>query len=349
MDVRKVQRFGKSTLMVSLPADWVKSVNLKPGTSVYIDVEEDGSLKIFPPSYNPQNVKREISVKVSEKTDPELLDRVLRSLYILGYDSITIASESGMISNEILRKTRELTRDLIGLEMVTQDLNTIEVKSYIDPTKHNFNVLFSQFVGNLKLMVTYLSYGIKNASRRFIEEVIELEKEVDRLYYLALRQLILAQMNRNLAYIMGIPTVQIIGNRIIIKSLEEAADDISEAANDLLSLPPDTLSKLQEYYDKLSVLLNQMETLIDHIAKLRTEWKLEEANEVLEELRVLRKTLLIEAEGIQSSLVDKKGSKASSKVVGFLLRLYSAVRKLEPIAEISINRSIENLKEINLA
>ena len=349
MDVRKVQRFGKSTLMVSLPADWVKTVNLKPGTSVYIDIEEDGSLKIFPPNYNPQNLKKEITVKVSERTDPELLDRVLRSLYVLGYDGITIVSENGIISNEIMRKTRALVRDLIGLEMITQDLQTIEVKSYIDPAKHNFNTIFSQFVGNLKLMVTYLSYGIKNASRRFIEEVIELEKEIDRLYYLALRQLILAQTNRNLAYLMGIPTVQIIGNRIIIKSLEEAADDISEAANDLLSLPPETLSMLQEYYDKLSVLLSQMETVIDHISKLKAEWKLELANEVLEELRVLRKTLLVEAEGLQASLTDKKKVKVSTKAVGFLLRLYSAVRKLEPIAEISINRSLENLREVNIA
>jgi SpoVT / AbrB like domain. len=69
MDLRKVQKFGKSTLMISLPAEWVKSVNLKPGTSVYIDVDEDGGLKVYPPTYNPQGTKHEILCRVSENKE----------------------------------------------------------------------------------------------------------------------------------------------------------------------------------------------------------------------------------------------------------------------------------------
>ena len=236
MDLRKVQKFGKSTLMISLPAEWVKSVNLKPGTSVYIDVDEDGGLKVYPPTYNPQGTKHEIQIKISENTDPDLLERVVRSFYVLGFDRIVIKNEGGIIPNEAMRKLREVSRSLIGLEMIANDLQNVEIRSYIDPTKHNFNVILGQLVNTLKLMVDYLSHGLKSGSRKFIEEILELEKEADRLYFLGLRQLILAQMNKSLAYIIGVPSVQIIGNRIIIKSLEEVADEISEAANMLLGL-----------------------------------------------------------------------------------------------------------------
>ncbi|TRM73754.1 histidine kinase, partial [Sulfolobus sp. E5] len=58
MEVRRVQKFGKSTLMVSLPAEWVKEVGLSPGESVYLEVDEDGSLKVYPP-----NLKAESNVK----------------------------------------------------------------------------------------------------------------------------------------------------------------------------------------------------------------------------------------------------------------------------------------------
>jgi phosphate uptake regulator len=349
MDLRKVQKFGKSTLMISLPAEWVKSVNLKPGTSVYIDVDEDGGLKVYPPTYNPQGTKHEIQIKISENTDPDLLERVVRSFYVLGFDRIVIKNEGGIIPNEAMRKLREVSRSLIGLEMIANDLQNVEIRSYIDPTKHNFNVILGQLVNTLKLMVDYLSHGLKSGSRKFIEEILELEKEADRLYFLGLRQLILAQTNKSLAYIIGVPSVQIIGNRIIIKSLEEVADEISEAANMLLGLPPEGFNYLKDFYPTFLSVREKMDTLLNQILRLRGDWNYRAANELMEELRVLRKSLMLELENLQAQLMnDNRRNKYGPKIVGFMLRFYSAIRNLEPIAEIAMNRSLENLKEVDL-
>lgn len=349
MDLRKVQKFGKSTLMISLPAEWVKSVNLKPGTSVYIDVDEDGGLKVYPPTYNPQGTKHEIQIKISENTDPDLLERVVRSFYVLGFDRIVIKNEGGIIPNEAMRKLREVSRSLIGLEMIANDLQNVEIRSYIDPTKHNFNVILGQLVNTLKLMVDYLSHGLKSGSRKFIEEILELEKEADRLYFLGLRQLILAQTNKSLAYIIGVPSVQIIGNRIIIKSLEEVADEISEAANMLLGLPPEGFNYLKDFYPTFLSVKEKMDTLLNQILKLRGDWNYRAANELMEELRVLRKSLMLELENLQAQLMnDNRRNKYGPKIVGFMLRFYSAIRNLEPIAEIAMNRSLESLKEVDL-
>ena len=349
MDLRKVQKFGKSTLMISLPAEWVKSVNLKPGTSVYIDVDEDGGLKVYPPTYNPQGAKHEIQIKISENTDPDLLERVVRSFYVLGFDRIVIKNEGGIIPNEAMRKLREVSRSLIGLEMIANDLQNVEIRSYIDPTKHNFNVILGQLVNTLKLMVDYLSHGLKSGSRKFIEEILELEKEADRLYFLGLRQLILAQTNKSLAYIIGVPSVQIIGNRIIIKSLEEVADEISEAANMLLGLPPEGFNYLKDFYPTFLSVKEKMDTLLNQILRLRGDWNYRAANELMEELRVLRKSLMLELENLQAQLMnDNRRNKYGPKIVGFMLRFYSAIRNLEPIAEIAMNRSLENLKEVDL-
>jgi phosphate uptake regulator len=349
MDLRKVQKFGKSTLMISLPAEWVKSVNLKPGTSVYIDVDEDGGLKVYPPTYNPQGTKHEIQIKISENTDPDLLERVVRSFYVLGFDRIVIKNEGGIIPNEAMRKLREVSRSLIGLEMIANDLQNVEIRSYIDPTKHNFNVILGQLVNTLKLMVDYLSHGLKSGSRKFIEEILELEKEADRLYFLGLRQLILAQTNKSLAYIIGVPSVQIIGNRIIIKSLEEVADEISEAANMLLGLPPEGFNYLKDFYPTFLSVKEKMDTLLNQIVKLRGDWNYKAANELMEELRLLRKSLMLELENLQAQFMnDHRRNKYGPKIVGFMLRFYSAIRNLEPIAEIAMNRSLENLKEVDL-
>ena len=41
-----MQCVGASTLSVSLPNDWVKSVGLKKGNVVFFDQDDDGTLKI---------------------------------------------------------------------------------------------------------------------------------------------------------------------------------------------------------------------------------------------------------------------------------------------------------------
>jgi len=64
-EVRRVQKFGRSTLMISLPAEWVKSVGLSPGDAVNIEVLEDGSLRLTPLSLTMK--KRERVLKIKKK------------------------------------------------------------------------------------------------------------------------------------------------------------------------------------------------------------------------------------------------------------------------------------------
>ncbi|MEM4139375.1 MAG: AbrB/MazE/SpoVT family DNA-binding domain-containing protein, partial [Sulfolobaceae archaeon] len=111
MEVRRVQKFGKSTLMVSLPADWVKEVGLVAGDSVYIEVDEDGSLRIYPSNIKIEASVREVKVNISNTVSPELLTRIIYAYYILGIDKITIETKNGTFTEEILKKIKEAARN----------------------------------------------------------------------------------------------------------------------------------------------------------------------------------------------------------------------------------------------
>ncbi|MEM4138712.1 MAG: PhoU domain-containing protein, partial [Sulfolobaceae archaeon] len=212
----------------------------------------------------------------------------------------------------------------------------------------NMSNLLLRLSNTLKQMFHYLSLGLKEASRMFLQEVIELEKEIDRLYYLALRQLILTQINRNLSYMIGVKRVQIVGNRILIKAIEEAADEISEAANDLLTLHPSELELMKIAWKKLDILIEQTTVAIDHAIKVITKEDFKLANEVLEELRTMRRVLLTQATMIEDLVSEIKNPKILSVIRVINLRLYNAIRRMEPIAEIAFNRSIENIKELDV-
>jgi len=346
MEVRRVQKFGKSTLMVSLPADWVKEVGLNPGESIYLEVDEDGSLKVYPPNLKSDNAPKEMRVRISTTASPELVTRIIHSLYILGFDRVYIETTNGPLTEDLLRKIKETARSLIGLEIVSQDVTSIQIQSFLDPTKYNIGSLINRLTNTLKQMLHYLSLGIREASRTFLQEVIELEKEVDRLYYLSLRQLLLAQVNRSLAYMIGVKRIQIVGNRILMKAAEEAADEISEAANDLLSLHPEDLSLLKMSWDKMDMLIDQTAVVIDHVVKVLNKEDIKLVNEALEELRTLRRVLLSDALIMEERIQRMNAPKVATAIRTLNLRLYNAIRRMEPIAEIAFNRGVENLKEI---
>ncbi|ARM77166.1 phosphate signaling complex PhoU family protein [Acidianus manzaensis] len=349
MEVRRVQKFGKSTLMVSLPADWVKEVNLNPGESIYLEVDEDGSLKVYPPNLKTEGSSKDMKIQIRSSTSPDLVSRIIYSLYILGYDKISIETSEGPFNEDILRKLKDTVRSLIGLEIVSQDLTSIQIQSFLDPTKYNMSSLISRLSNTLKQMLHYLNLGIKEASRTFLQEVLELEKEVDRLYYLSLRQLLLAQVNRSLAYMIGVKRIQIVGNRILMKAIEEASDEISEAASDLLSLHPEDLEVMKYSWDKIDMIVDQTAVVIDHVVKVLNKEDIKLVNEVLEELRTLRRVLMAEAIMAEDKL--QKTETPTRVTVTFRslnLRLYNAIRRMEPIAEIAFNRSVENLKEITI-
>ncbi|QGR19040.1 phosphate signaling complex PhoU family protein [Stygiolobus azoricus] len=346
MEVRRVQKFGKSTLMVSLPAEWVKEVGLSPGESVYLEVDEDGSLKVYPPNMKLQNATKEVKVLLSNNIMPEIVTRIIYGLYILGFDKIEIESKDKLFSEDILRKVKEAVRSLIGYEITVQNVDYIQIQSFLDPTKYTMTSLLNRLINNLKQMLHYLSLGIKEGSRTFLQETIELEKEVDRLYYLALRQLLLSQSNRSLAYMIGVKRIQLIGNRILIKAIEESADEISEAATDLLTLTPQELEEVKNYWNNMFDLIEQSTAIIDHTMKVLAKEDAKLINETMEELRTLRRVLISEATNIENSTSNIKNYRILIAIRTVNLRLYNAIRRMEPIVEIAFNRSLENTKEI---
>jgi phosphate uptake regulator len=343
MDVRRVQRFGKSTLMVSLPADWVKEVALNPGESVYIEVDEDGGLKIYPPSSKVSQTTHELRVLIRNKTPPDLFGRIIYSSYILGFDKVTFEQGDGaFMDEEALKNIKEATRSLIGLEIISRSPDKVVIQCFLDPSKYSMGGLIARLSSVLKQMIHYLALGIKEGSRTFLEEVLELEKDADRLYYLSLRQLILSQTNRSLGNLLGVKKIQIVGNRILVKSLEEAADEVSEAALDLLSIPPSDLESIKIIWDKLDVYIEQATVVIDHAVKALNKEDIKLSNEVMEELKTLRRVLLTQLNEIERNL----GNAGNLSVIGrlIMMRMYNALRRMEPIVEISFNRSIESIK-----
>ncbi|EQB68129.1 MAG: phosphate uptake regulator [Thermoplasmatales archaeon Gpl] len=84
---RRVQLTGGSTFIISLPSKWVKEARISKGSEVIID-DSQGVLTVTHSQARPKENARILTV--TGKPNPEYFQRVLTSLYIAGFDTLTI-------------------------------------------------------------------------------------------------------------------------------------------------------------------------------------------------------------------------------------------------------------------
>src|SRR3989344_2730802 len=112
---RSLVKQGSATLMVSLPAKWIKQNNLSKGSDIEIE-EVDANLII---SAKPQEIKSETSIKIESNVESYIRTLITNS-YRSGFDRIKINFENPTqfkILNNVI-KTR-----LIGFEVINKEKN----------------------------------------------------------------------------------------------------------------------------------------------------------------------------------------------------------------------------------
>lgn len=227
---------GYSTLTVSLPRDWVEDVKLKAGDIVSIKREDDGSLKLVPGTEHKRDEVRNCIVNADLCISPHLLTRVITANYILGHDTIQIVAKEELKRNH-LEEIRATTQRLTGLSIVEQTMKQVTLQSFVDPTRFPIYGLMRRLHIILSSMLDVSLKALIERRPEIASEVVHMEEESDRIYWLIVRQLLLAIRDRSVGTKIGIESpVHIAGNRVVAKTLEEMADSAESVANEVIAL-----------------------------------------------------------------------------------------------------------------
>ena len=249
---RRLQKIG-SSILISLPSQWIKNNNLRKGSIVPVDINRDNSISIFPSEDTAEDAK-EVAIPYSPSSMDSLVNQVYGA-YLLGYDVIRIKANS-QISFEDADRVKKAIRKLVGLEIVDEDGFHISAQFLLDANTLDAEKILRRMSAIVAGMYRDLFEAIKLKENSIRKVISGRDDEVDRQYFLLVRLIRSAMMDQRLAGKLNLSNIDILDYRIAANLLESAGDYIVDLAGTMQEL---SRIKRMDQITEASLLVERMQ------------------------------------------------------------------------------------------
>jgi len=338
LESRKVQRVGYSTFSVSLPKDWAENMGLKQGDLIMLFPEKDGSLRLIPSSMVERKTKTEEYVINSDLcSEPGMLERLIVGNYTLGRDAFRVVS-STRISREHVDEVRKIARRLMGLGIVQETPERIDLQCSIDPTRFKIDMLMRRLSVIASTINIEAMQALTESNKELAEDAIRREDEADMMYWLAIRLLLSAQRDRTISEKIGLEEPsQILYYALITRYLELIADHSENIARRAIEFQTHSKEKTSKHtMNRINNIAELTHNVFLKAMDCLFSGDIQVANNVLEITKVMRS----EHERLMKELPELPILRT------VLLELARIADNGAGIAVIAINRALEKASKI---
>jgi phosphate uptake regulator len=217
---RRVIRIGEKSIGITLPRRWLDTINVGIGDVVEINLV--GKVIVIKPITQAGGETNEVSISLSGTADETT--RVIIASYIEGYDNIELIGQKDTIRRAFSSVENKLPGSLmlesdgsVLIKVATSESN-VDLNEVINSMANILNSMFDKFID-------YLNTNIINQ----LNEVLELDNQMDKLYFLALRTI------KKLSFR---DPKRAIDDTIVVKNLEHAADALDRLSNAFMRVQP---------------------------------------------------------------------------------------------------------------
>lgn len=167
---------------MTLPKKWVEAHGVREKDELTVLVRGTGSLIVQPPT-NPQTVRRTVSV--DGLTDEEIRREII-ALYIAGVEEVEITGRA--ITKRERLAARDATEMVMGFEVIEESSRSIIVRNMISPEKFSFRNGIDRMFSTTRSMFQDAINAFVGQDKTAAQDVMERDFDVDKLYFLVLRQ-----------------------------------------------------------------------------------------------------------------------------------------------------------------
>ena len=218
--IRTLQQTGGksgSSFLIILPKDWVVRQKLSKGDPVVVAEREDGCL-IIDPRLPKAGETRSTTAEIEYNLRWEITSR-----YLLGFDEIRIVSKDP-ITNEQRDELKRVIKRFVALEVTEEDDHLIVLRCLVDPTTLPVSTAMRRMNLITSRMIDDALKAFFEGLQKEAEEIIQRDEEVDRLFFLIVRELRSAVQYPRMSELMKITPVEALDYRLAAQYIERIAD-----------------------------------------------------------------------------------------------------------------------------
>lgn len=246
-DIRKVQKTGVSTYIVSLPKSWISKNNISAGDKLTVFEDKNGSLLVN--IYSSEKVINERNIDIDNLSD-SALKRMLLATYLDGSNRIKLVSKIGFDSEKREAILQHIKR-AIGFEISDETANTIILQDFFSNDYLSFMKSIRRAFIISKFMLTD-AMKIEPESCKALESIMNWEEEIDRITFLVKRETGLAIRNSLILKQLNISTMECMSYKCLIEQIEGLTDHIVVIAQEKIrikSIPENVSNEIYEFYE----------------------------------------------------------------------------------------------------
>ncbi|MGC9153510.1 MAG: PhoU domain-containing protein [Vulcanisaeta sp.] len=210
---RRVIRIGEKSIGITLPKRWLDTLSVGIGDVVEISLV--GKVIVVKPITQAGGETNEVSISLGGSIDETT--RVIIASYIEGYDNVEVLGQK----DTVRKAFSSVEHKLPGSLMLESD-GSILIKVATSETNVDLNEIINSMANILNSMFNKFIDYLESNKADLLKEVLELDDQMDKLYFLALRTI------KKLSFR---DPKKAIDDTIVVKNLEHAADALDRLSN----------------------------------------------------------------------------------------------------------------------
>jgi len=332
---RRIMSLGRSSMVISLPKNWMQLNELNKGDVVTLAIQRDRSLAVYPGSEK-KPASKEITLRICQNEDEALISQKIIGSFLNGYSGITLISEKIFSIPQ-----RKAIRNVVGrlyMRIMESDSKGVYIQTLSDESKASLDQAIQRMHLITNSMCEDVFNSLKTNDVSLAKAVFSLDDDVDHFSFFILRLLRNAAQDPVLANTLRIDPLDCMDYQTLVYRIEHTADYVAYIAQHMIILGG-LSQKIPD--DLLELMVKEGTETVDLYAKAVNSFFLRDvafAVDIMKRKQVIRK---LDQEIASKSLLGKKNSELICAICSMREGIKRIADTAANIAEIAVNRAFK--------
>jgi phosphate uptake regulator len=230
---RRIMALGRSSMVISLPKNWMNLNELNKGDVVSFVIQRDRSLVVYPGAEK-KAAPKDITLKIGQNEDETLIAQKIIGSFLNGYSGITLISEK-IFSVPQRRAIRNIA-GRIYMRIMESDSKGVYLQTLTDESKASLDQAIQRMHLISYSMCEDVFNSLKNNDVSLAKSVLSLDEDVDQFSFFILRILRNAAQGPVLANELGVDPLDCMDYQSLVYRMEHVANYVADIAKHIIML-----------------------------------------------------------------------------------------------------------------